>query len=99
MNTGNSDIRLFLLSRGFIATKESGWRYLNLMYDEYLMFSCDILERKLCAEFPDVEYNKQNRFSPKNKIINFTWENKDNTELVIHNIDKFLDKIEKMDRR
>ena len=93
MNTGNSDIRMFLISKGFTHHDQTGWRFMNLVYDNYLAFGCDLVDRKLVAEFPDVEYNKKNTLSPKKKVIDMTWNESDNIELVIHNMENFFTRI------
>lgn len=99
MNTGNSDIRMFLISKGFTHNEQTGWRFMSLSYDSYLAFGCDFVDKKLVAEYPDIEYNKKNTLSPKKKLIDFVWSDTEDTQTVIHNMEKFFDKIIAIYRR
>jgi hypothetical protein len=92
MIIGNEDIREFLLKKGFSSGAKCNGKVYVLCFEDDFIISCDLIEKKATAEFPDFKYNSVNRFSPKNKIINYKWNDDMLLDSIKHNIDMFFDK-------
>lgn len=66
MNVSNIyDLRLYLLSRGFVPCDESGILY-RLVIDGHLIFQANVVYNKLTATMPDFQYNAVNTYSKRN---------------------------------
>lgn len=93
MQLGNENIRMFLLRKGFNQTQKSnGYHYILCAKDD-LIFSCNLINREIGAEFPDFRYNSVNIYSPKNKILHYQWNESLDDDDIIHNIETFIDKV------
>jgi hypothetical protein len=98
MFIANKKIRMFLIENGFSAPSNddglTGVIYMLIPSENKdLVLMCNLKSNHITAEMPDFEYNKKNRMSPKNKIINYTWSSNDDTDNIIHNIETFITKV------
>ena len=82
-----------MIKKGFSGNQAcDGVTYLYHPYDD-LTFMCNLQERTIVAEFPDFIYNARNRFSPKNKIIDYSWKDQTDINVIEHNYDILHDKV------
>lgn len=92
---GDPDIRLFLIRTGF--SNESNPSCDGMFYTyrprQEIQLSCHLGTCTMSAKFPDFEYNKKNRFAPKEKVLTFRWSDSDDSEKIIHDIEQFMNKV------
>lgn len=92
---GDQDIRMFLIRNGFgneSVPLRDGMFYVYRPRQE-IQFSCHLGNCTMSAKFPDFDYNRKNRSAPKEKVLNFRWSENDSSELVIHNMTEFMNKV------
>lgn len=90
-------LRLYAISLGFVPCDDRGLKYSHTRevgVEKYeVLFIIDLVQNKVFANYPDIEYNQRNPYSPrkciKEFIINQEW---DNPTFNV-NIDNFIEKV------
>lgn len=90
-------LRMYALSSGFVPVDNKGLKYsyaCEVGVEKHdVLFIIDLTQNKVFANYPDIDYNQRNPYSPrkciKEFLINQEW---DNPTFNV-NIDNFIEKV------